>query len=151
MKLLCIMGIRIINILLSARSLAQLPKGNVNLLFSQSNGQAGEDMGPTLASKVRKAPAAVIEMLRSVHIADSLEAALALRSRIGKAGSVITRDGVWISGDWLRVMRDKDSEAGILAREQEMRKLKQEIQELHARHASAGKLLKDGRATTSMN
>ncbi len=36
---------------------------------------------------------------------------------------MITRDGVWIGRDWLRVSRDKDVHAGVIEREKEMRTL----------------------------
>ena len=32
--------------------------------------------------------------------------------------SVITRDGIWIGPDWLRVSRDKDAHEGVIEREQ---------------------------------
>ena len=38
--------------------------------------------------------------------------------------SVITRDGIWIGRDWLRVSRDQDVHAGVIGREQEMRGLR---------------------------
>jgi chromosome segregation protein len=81
-----------------------------------------------------------------VRIADSLSAALGIRETLGKSQSVITADGVWIGRDWLRVAKDKDAKAGILAREHEMRRLKADNRELLARFESARKLLHDGRA-----
>ena len=45
-------------------------------------------------------------------------------------GSVITEDGVWLSRNWLRVSRDKDSKSGVLGREHDMRRLKNDIREL---------------------
>ena len=127
-------------------SLAKLPKGNITLLVNQSPPESGDPESATLAGKVRKAPAAVLEMLRSVRVADSLDKALAIRAQIGDAGSVITTDGVWLSNDWLRVMRDKDAKSGVLGREHDMRRLKTEIREFRVRCESAKKLVKDGRA-----
>jgi chromosome segregation protein len=127
-------------------SLAKLPKGNITLLVNQSPPESGDPESASLAGKVRKAPAAVLEMLRSVRVADSLDKALAIRAQIGDAGSVITTDGVWLSNDWLRVMRDKDAKSGVLGREHDMRRLKTEIREFRVRCESAKKLVKDGRA-----
>ena len=127
-------------------SLAKLPQGNITLLVNQSPPESGDPESATLAGKVRKAPAAVLEMLRSVRVAESLDKALAIRAQIGEAGSVITTDGVWLSSNWLRVMRDKDAKAGVLGREHDMRRLKTEIRELRVRCESAKKLVKDGRS-----
>ena len=129
----------------ATRSLAQLRDGKITLLLDRPTVETEDGSGATLAGKVNRAPAAVLEILRSVRIAESLERALTIRDQIGDAGSVITEDGVWLSQDWLRVARDKDARAGILGREHDMRRLKSEIRELQARTESAKGLLKDGR------
>jgi chromosome segregation protein len=84
-------------------------------------------------------------MLVRVRVAESLGAALALHERLTDDESVITSDGIWLGKNWLRVSRDKDGRAGVLAREHEMRRLKAEIRELQARFDSSVRLLKDGR------
>jgi chromosome segregation protein len=53
--------------------------------------------------------------------------------------------GIWLGKNWLRVTREKDGKAGILAREHEMRRLKSEMREMQARFDSARRLLADGR------
>jgi chromosome segregation protein len=50
--------------------------------------------------------------------------------------SVITRDGVWIGRDWLRVSRDQDAHAGVLAREKELRSLHETVNALEQSHAA---------------
>jgi len=80
-----------------------------------------------------------------VHVADSLGAALAMRENLDDSQSVITADGIWMGNDWLRVSKDKNAKAGILAREHEMRRLKVDTRELQARFDSSRKLLQDGR------
>jgi chromosome segregation protein len=130
------------------QKMAELKKGDLTLLVESSATSAGDDSTATLASKVSKAPQAVLEILRTVRIADGLDKALTIRDQLSDLdvdGSVITREGVWLSRNWLRVRRDKDSGSGILAREHDMRRLKDEIRELRARSDSARKLAKDGR------
>jgi chromosome segregation protein len=82
--------------------------------------------GAGLMQKV-KGPAALTDFLRGVHTADSLAEALQQRARLGEGESVITRDGMWLGRNWLRVIRDNDERAGVLAREQELRNLKQQL------------------------
>lgn len=125
-------------------SLAQLTSGNLTLLESRTDDTAQANAS-TLAAKVRNAPAAIVEILSTVRIAESLDSALAIRAQIGTAGSVITVDGVWVSQGWLRVRRDKDPKAGVLGRGHELRRLMTEIRELRARSLSAEKLVQDGR------
>ena len=132
----------------AAASLAKLRVGNMTLLVETSNAEQGADSESTLASKVSGAPAAVLEVLRTVRVAQSLDKALAIREQFGQddaVGSVITKDGLWLSRNWLRVCRDKDATAGVLGREHDMRRLKAEIRELKVRSDSAEKLVRDGR------
>ncbi len=129
----------------AAAQLAELKDGTAILLAEGFATESGEAGSATLASKVTKAPAAVFEILGDVRVADTLPKALAIRERVGDAGSVVTQDGIWLSKNWLRVRRDKDAHAGILGREHEIRRLKGEIRELQARADSARKLAQDGR------
>ena len=129
-------------------SLAKLAGGSITLLVDNADSAPGDDTTSTLAAKVSKAPTAVLELLRSVRVAESLEKALSIREQLdnlGADGSVITADGVWLSRSWLRVNRDKDAGSGVLGREHDMRRLKNEIRELQVRSDSAAKLVKDGR------
>lgn len=134
-------------------NLAQLSGGDMTLLVDTAGAQSPDDtVGNTLASRVNRAPAAVLEILRTVQVAESLDEALAIRERLSQlenAGSVITAEGVWLSSNWLRVRRDKDAKAGVLSREHEIRRLKADIREAQARSDSAWKLVLDGRRRLS--
>ncbi len=125
--------------------IASLRSGNVTFLREQSKDDAGQIPANTLATKTSGAPAAVQQLLATVGVAESLGQALSIRERLPHGTSVITKDGIWLSKDWMRVSRDKDGNAGVLAREHEMRRLKSEMREMQARFDSAKKLLADGR------
>jgi chromosome segregation protein len=132
----------------AATSLATLRGGNMILLVDTASAEPGDESTATLASKVSKAPAAVLEILRTVRVANSLDKALTVREQISKgdtSDSVITEDGIWLSKSWLRVCRDQNESAGVLGREHDIRRLKDEVRELTARFESARKLLGDGR------
>ncbi len=137
----------------AAASLTQLAGGNMTLLVDATGAREPQhEKASTLASKVTRAPLAILEVLRSVRVAESLDTALAIRdqlSQLGDVASVITADGVWLSKNWLRVCRDKDAKAGVIGREQEMRRLKADIHESQARSDSARKLMLDGRRRLS--
>jgi len=136
------------DVITATTSLSQLAGGSITLLIDSPDAAPGDDTTSTLATKVSKAPTAVLELLRSVRVAESLEKALGIREQLndlGADGSVITADGVWLSRSWLRVSRDKDAKSGVLGREHDMRRLRNQIRELQARSDSAGKLVKDGR------
>ncbi len=126
------------------KSIGKLKAGNVTVLLA-GPGTSGDDEMNALASKVSGAPPAIQEILAAVRIAGSLGDALSMRELLGDGGSVITADGIWFGKNWLRVTRDKNSKAGVLSREHDMRRLKTDMREIQARFDSARKLLQDGR------
>ncbi len=69
------------------------------------------------------------ELLVGVYAAEDLAEALAMRAELKAGESVVTREGVWLGSNWLRVVRDKDASAGVLKRKQELEQLAAEISE----------------------
>lgn len=127
-------------------SIGEIKNGNVTLLEQGTAAAVPSPVtGARLAAKVANAPAAISDLLNAVYTAASLNEALAMRESLDPGESVITADGVWLSKHWLRVCRDKDAKAGVIRREHEMRRLKDEIRELKARTDNARNLLTDGR------
>jgi chromosome segregation protein len=80
----------------------------------------------TLAEKVT-APDAVIAMLNHVRVVDRLETALDFLEHTGEEESAVTREGEWIGPGWIRVSRGPAGQAGMLARETEIRQLEKVI------------------------
>ena len=127
-------------------NLGGLNSGSITLLEQDGEDAAPAGANESLATLVGGAPAEIARRLGQVRIAKSLNMALSIRESLGENESVITTDGVWLGKHWLRVARDKDTRAGVLSREHDMRRLKSEVRELQARFDSARKLLQDGRA-----
>jgi chromosome segregation protein len=126
-------------------NIAKLRSGHLTILEEFGTEPELFDVSDTLAAKVSGAPKAIHRLLAQVKVTESLSSALSLRESVGDDSSVITVDGIWLGKQWLRVSRDKDAKAGILAREHDMRRLKGETREFKARFESARKLLNDGR------
>ncbi len=114
--------------------------------FFSSSDAAGGGMGSAdlLARRVR-GPAGMESLLAGISAVDSLAEALARRSSLAMNESVITRDGIWIGRDWLRVSRDQDVHAGVIGREQEMRGLRDQVSTAETRRANADEQLADAR------
>lgn len=79
-----------------------------------------------LASKVH-APEAVRAMVAGIRCAENLREALAKRQTLGVGESIVTRDGIWLGRNWLRVRRQGGQQGGILQRQQELAQLQQEL------------------------
>ena len=104
-----------------ATSLEQFDQGGLTL-FDGRAAEAGlpaSDSG-TLADKV-DAPWPLTSVLAGVRTADTLSEALGKRRHLADHESLVTPQGVWIGASWIRVLRPPDEEAGVLAREQEIK------------------------------
>jgi chromosome segregation protein len=69
-------------------------------------------------------------ILSSVHTAETLNEALRLRIRLGGGESVVTRDGIWLGSDWLRLSRDADPRTGVIEREETLRGIRTQVSAL---------------------
>ena len=110
-------------------SLEQLEQGRVALLEAGPNLQAPPEY---LGSRVRCGGRASA-LLAGVRAADDLNQALAARSMLAPHESVITRDGIWLGPNWLRVTRLGEQRGGVIQRQQELETLAAEIDSLQAR------------------
>ncbi len=114
--------------------LADLTHGRVAMVQPGSDGAAaGGHSGKTgtpLRDKVSgNAPEG---LLAGVYAVEDLPGALSLRGQLGPGESVVTRDGIWLGPDWLRVVREQDQEAGILERRRQLEALEEQIETLTA-------------------
>jgi len=80
----------------------------------------------SLQAKVQGA-AVLGSVLSPVHTAETLNEALGLRSRLGAGESVVTRDGIWLGSDWLRLSRDADPHTGVIEREETLRGIRAQL------------------------
>ncbi|AMN46848.1 chromosome segregation protein SMC [Steroidobacter denitrificans] len=103
--------------------------------FRDGAGERHAEDADRLLGRVQ-GPPALAAFLTGIIAVDTLAQALEKRRDLRAGESVITRDGLWIGREWLRVSRDQDVHAGVIEREQEMRKLRQDV-ELAARRREA--------------
>jgi chromosome segregation protein len=123
------------------KALDSLTHGTVSFLEAATpGGQPEASTSDSLASKI-EGQEAVRSLISNVRAVDSLAEALKVAKGLGPGESVVSRDGIWMGPGWLRVSRDSDEEAGVLAREQEIRQqrdvvatLEEEVQGLTAHH-----------------
>ena len=89
----------------------------------------------------------VDKLLKGVHAAETVADALAIRRRLRAHESVVTRDGLWMGPQWIRIRRDADPQAGVLARSEEIKRLRKGIASSSAQveelQGELGKVRKD--------
>ncbi|NNF67205.1 MAG: chromosome segregation protein SMC, partial [Gammaproteobacteria bacterium] len=116
--------------------LADLPSESLSFVVTGESARTGWfHSGEPLSGKVT-GDVRVDALLSDVVVAESLQEALQMRSRLGSGQSVVTRDGVWLGQTWLRVNRDEDAHAGVLSREEEIRKLRSRCERLRQQVAA---------------
>ncbi len=82
--------------------------------------------GDTLADKVSGSES-LGGLLGRVQVADDLAQALARRSSLEPHESLITRDGIWVGANWIKLHTpDKDGE-GVIVRERRMEDLRRQL------------------------
>jgi chromosome segregation protein len=93
---------------------------------------AAPDYAPDVASLQSKVQGASLlgSVLSSVFTAETLGEALGRRLKLSAGQSVVTRDGVWLGPDWLRLSRDKDPHTGVIEREESLREIRLEVSRL---------------------
>jgi chromosome segregation protein len=114
-----------------AADLAAPPRGQLVLLDKKPSG-AGAATG--LAAKVSGA-ADVSQLLGAVLTADDLAEALRRRGELQAHQSIITRDGIWLGANWVRVSNQAEEEGGVIARQQELEQLSRDMQQMERRCA----------------
>jgi|TARA_R110000850_G_scaffold7681_3_gene28197 chromosome segregation protein len=102
-------------------------KGHLVLLDQTETEVIQSALASSLASKVTGEWAG--SLLTGVLVAENLSAALSIRKTLAPTESVITRDGLWLGVNWLRVARDQDARAGVLKRQQALETLTRELSE----------------------
>ncbi len=113
----------------SIRYLDELKNAELSII-KDSQGQVRARSG-TLAEKVT-APDAVIAMLNHVRIEKDLQSATRYLDVVGEEESAITQAGEWVGPGWLKVSRSEKGQAGILAREKEIKRLENQLEGLES-------------------
>ena len=124
----------------------ELKQGSLALFDTgfRSSETANRAIATGLMEKVR-APWPLHAMLGGIYTANDLSTAIQMRDQLQDHESVITRDGIWIGRSWIRLERDVDEKAGVIAREQEIKQLGRECEEIQQQVQSLQQQLESGR------
>jgi chromosome segregation protein len=116
---------------LSAR-LQELEQGQLALV--EAGDVAPDHNAESLASKVR-CNGHTGSLLAGILAADTLDQAMARRNTLAPEQSIITRDGIWLGRNWLRVARLSEGSGGVIQRQQELETLAASLAEAEQREA----------------
>jgi chromosome segregation protein len=105
-------------------------KGELLLVGNASATAQSGDKGQLLSDLVKGDAAR--GLMGNVYAAESLADALKMQPTLSAIESVVTREGIWLGNNWLRVARDKDATAGVLQRKQELETIAAEMTQLES-------------------
>jgi len=123
LEAVCVDGLDSVTELLASFDGGQLAVVTGGEVASGGASPGGAPDAASLRAKVQGA-AVLGSLLASVYAADSLSEALRRRPDLRAGESVVTRDGIWIGPDWLRLSRDQDPRAGVIEREETLREVR---------------------------
>ena len=93
-----------------------------------SMGEAAAPSAGSASLRAKVQGATVLDsILSSVYTAETLNEALGRRSRLAAGESVVTRDGIWLGSDWLRISRAVESHTGVIEREESLREIRGQL------------------------
>ena len=101
--------------------------GLINI--NQSLDTSKKDIFPRLLDKAESDEHCPV-FLSNVFIAETLPEALKMLPKINDSQSIVTKNGVWLSKNWAVVNNISDENESILYREDEIRRLNKEIDEI---------------------
>jgi len=128
------------------RALAELDDSLVDLLDAATG--SVRPVSGSLAEHVQ-GPDVVLRWLNQVRCADSLEQAWNERGSLGEGQSFLTKAGEWLGLGWVRVARGKPGEEGMLARENAIATLRQELEQISPQVAAAHQQIESERDALS--
>jgi len=117
-------------------ALATLENSNVSLVekgTAVNPSAAAENMPAGMLLEQVSSTVELGQFLHGIRCAETLEQALTQRHSLAAGESIITRDGIWLGANWLRISRQTDASTGVLARENGIRELQQQLAELEAK------------------
>ena len=99
---------------------------------SPSGGQELPSTSGTTLDSVVAADAAIAAWLKPIRLAEDLNDAISIAAELSDTESVITRDGIWLGRQWVRVSQRVDDTAGVVRRQQELEALDREVAGVNA-------------------
>ena len=107
--------------------LGKLGQSNISFieLDKQTQGATSQIALPPLNDKLEASAANTL--LHNIFAADNLAQAAQYRSKLSSNDSIVTKDGIWLGANWLKVLKQQDSKSGVIERRQQLLDLGQEI------------------------
>ncbi len=123
-----------------------LTKGQVTLFERQTPASAIPSLSAKTLLSYVDSDSPLQSWLANVYAVDSIENAKAFRRQLRNHESVVTKEGVWMGVNWVRVSKQQNPQSGFLLREQQLNQLNRELEQLTTQFESKQKQLETSEA-----
>ena len=137
-----LMAVGVDDITTFADKVTDLAGGEVTLYQASSTDDHSVDELRPLSAYVEDVDASLGGLLDGIFAAESMEEAVAARTKLRPGESVILANGVWFGRDWLRFRQVDKSGQGVIERGHALEVLEQEVEDAEARLAELQEDLK---------
>ena len=111
-----------------AEHVSGLQGENVEFLGRSSNNDSSSNNAQLVSLESQlKTEWPVNSLLAGVYCAENVAEANSIRSQLKDHESVVTKDGVWLGKDWLRINEGQNDRAGVLQREKDLKEAQQDL------------------------
>lgn len=124
-----------------SNAIGELKEGSLTFI-NDAKGTVSFVLAADLLLNKVKTDLSLESLLVGIYIVDELEDALRKQKTLKAGESVVTKDGIWLGPNWLRVYRGTDGHTGVLAREAELKEINVNISSLKNEIAELEMLLK---------
>ncbi|MCG8537012.1 MAG: chromosome segregation protein SMC, partial [Pseudomonadales bacterium] len=140
LQAVCVSGLDAVTAVVSG-----LEKGVISFLDTSTQPSPNNHSGLTPLADKLDGEAAATNMVANVYVADDLPQALSLRGQLNAGESLITKDGIWIGSNWMRVARDTAQEDSVLKRQKSLEETTARLEEVEAKVDTLTEQLTEGR------
>jgi chromosome segregation protein len=109
-----------------ANQTTDFQQGSLCIFSGNKSQPASHTEATTLLSKI-KSQWPLDALLAGIYVADTVDEALTLSTKLAAHESVITPDGIWLNTSWLQLSREENPAAGVFQREQDLKQLANQI------------------------
>jgi chromosome segregation protein len=110
-----------------ATAVDQLSQGSVSFVLNNGDSRATDGRLEATLLATKTSGFDVSGLLSGVYVVDDIMAAKQLQPQLSGDESVVTKQGIWLGGQWLRISKDDDDQSGVIGRAKEIEELAERL------------------------
>ncbi len=109
--------------------LADIGERNISFVEFNGNSTAGTAHATLSLLESKTLGGNTGDLLSGIYAAEHLDDAVLARKKLAAHESIVTKDGIWLGSNWLRVLKVRDAKSGVIERRKELESLRLGVDE----------------------